>query len=209
MTGTRSRLIAATSELFRRRGYHATSVKDVTTAAKATTGSLYHFFPGGKSELARAVVSETGLVYQQLFEAIADAADGPAEGVRDFFDGAAVMLAETDYIDVCPIGTVAREVANTDEALRMASDQVFKGWTEALARRLADAGLSDSESRDLATTVVAAIEGGFILARTARDAEVLRTIGAQLRQLVSEAVKSAHDDPHLGAAAANSRQTSN
>ncbi len=51
-------------------------MKDVTTAAEATTGSLYHFFLGGKSELARAVVSETGLAYEQLFEAIADAALG-------------------------------------------------------------------------------------------------------------------------------------
>ena len=206
MTETRNRLIAATSELFRRRGYNGTSMKDVTTAAEATTGSLYHFFPGGKADLAQAVVSETGLAYEELFEAIADAAGSLADGVGDFFDGAATMLAETDYIDVCPIGTVAREVASTDEALRLASGQVFNGWIEALRKRLVASGLSDAEAQGLATTVVAAIEGGFILARTARDAEVLRTIGAQLRQLVSEAVKSPGSDPHAVAAAARSRQ---
>jgi AcrR family transcriptional regulator len=201
VTETRDRLIAATNELFRRQGYNGTSVKDVTTAAGATTGSLYHFFPGGKSELAQAVVSETGLAYEQLFEAIADAAQGgAAEGVGDFFDGAAVVLAETSYIDVCPIGTVAREVASTDEALRIATQRVFKRWTEALATRLVAAGLSDTESQALATTVVAALEGGFILARTARDAEVLRTIGHQLRLLVAEAIKSAHTEMHPGTA---------
>lgn len=191
MTDTRQRLITATNESFRRRGYHGTALSDVRAASGATTGSLYHFFPGGKSELARAVVTETGAAYQELFEAIADAADGPAAGVGDFFDGAAGVLAETDYIDVCPIGTVAREVANTEETLRTASHGVFTSWTEALSTRLTGAGVSDGEARSVATTVIAALEGGFILARTARDADVLRTIGAHMRDLVARSVAAA------------------
>lgn len=190
MADTRERLVTATNELFRRRGYNGTGLKDVTTAAEATTGSLYHFFPGGKSELATAVVAETGTAYEQLFEAIADQAAGPAEGVRDFFDGAAAVLAETDYIDVCPIGTVAREVANTDEGLRLASDRVFNGWIDALTNRLTGAGLDPGESRSLATTVVAALEGGFILSRTARNADVLRAIGGQMCELVARTLES-------------------
>ena len=204
MAKTRDRLIAATNELFRRRGYNGTGLKDVTTAAEATTGSLYHFFPGGKSELARAVVAETGRAYEELFIAIADAADGPAEGVGDFFDGAAAVLAETDYIDVCPIGTVAREVANTDDALRAISDQVFAGWILALAQRLTVAGVPEAAARALATTVVAALEGGFILTRTGRDAEVLRTIGAQMRRLVDDAVTAAEPDKKCEAPAGES-----
>ena len=178
-----------------RRGFHGTSLKDVTTAAEATTGSLYHFFPGGKSELARAVVTETGLAYEQLFVVIADAAAGPAAGVSDFFDGAADVLVESGYIDVCPIGTVAREVANTDEELRAACEQVFRSWTTALAQRLGHAGVAEADSLSLAATVVAALEGGFILARTSRDAELLRAIGAQMQTLVSEAVEQAGARP--------------
>ena len=200
MADTRNRLIAATNELFRRRGYNGTCLKDVTTAAEATTGSLYHFFPGGKSELARAVITETGLAYGQLFATIADASTGPAEGVDDFFNSAANVLAETDYIDVCPIGTVAREVANTDDAIRVASVQVFTGWTTALAQRIRHAGPSATTANALATTVVAVLEGGFFLVRTARDAEILRAIGAQMRHLVAEAVETAQHDISRNAA---------
>jgi AcrR family transcriptional regulator len=191
MTGTRQRLVAATNELFRRRGYNGTGLKEVTVTAEATTGSLYHFFPGGKSELAAAVITETGAAYQQLFELIADGAPGVADGVRDFFDGAAAVLAETDYVDVCPIGTVAREVASTDETLRATSGRVFAGWIDALTARLVDAGLDRPEAKDVATSVVAALEGGFILSRTARDADLLRSIGAQMHDLVAGRVATA------------------
>lgn len=185
MADTRDRLLAATNELFRCRGYNGTALKDVTTAADATTGSLYHFFPGGKVQLAEAVITESGLAYQHLFEAIADDAAGPAQAIVDLFDGAAQVLGDTGYIDVCPIGTVAREVANTEETLRVASDRVFAGWIDAATDRFARAGLADAASRSLATTVIAALEGGFILARTSRDAQVLRDIGLQMRDLIN------------------------
>jgi AcrR family transcriptional regulator len=188
MVDTRARLVAAAAELFRRSGFNGTALKDVTSTAEATTGSLYHFFPGGKSELAAAVLTETGAAYQQLFEVIAEEAAGPVEAVVAFFDGAADVLAEIDYIDVCPIGTVAREVASTDDRVRIAADDVFRSWTGAAATRFTAAGIPTAEADQLATTVVAALEGGFILARARRDGQLLRTIGEQMGQLVANAV---------------------
>jgi AcrR family transcriptional regulator len=185
VAATRDRLVASTNESFRRRGYNGTALKDVIAAAGATTGSLYHFFPEGKAQLAEAAILDSGAAYQQLFEAIADEATGPAEAVGAFFDAAAQVLAETDYIDVCPIGTVAREVASTDEGLRRATAHVFTGWLDVAADRFAAAGMAGADARALATTVVAALEGGFVLARTQRDADVLRGIGAQMRELVA------------------------
>ena len=134
VAGTRDRLLAATNESFRKRGYNGTSLKQVTSAANAPTGSLYHFFPGGKDDLAAAVITTSGAAYRELFEAIADAAASPEAAVTDFFDGAAAVLEETDFIDPCPIGTVAREVASTNEPLRIATEQVFAGWIDSRAQ---------------------------------------------------------------------------
>lgn len=191
MSDTRTRLITATNELFRRHGYNGTGLKDVTTTAEATTGSLYHFFPGGKADLAAAVLIETGLVYQQLFEAIAADAATPAHAVRDFFDGAADVLEATDYIDVCPIGTVAREVASTDDALRSAADQAFAGWINSLTHQLEQHGCDESTAHTTAITVIAALEGGFVLTRARRDADLLRAIGRDMERFVDAAVQAA------------------
>src|SRR5690348_11136966 len=115
---TRDRLVTAANEQFRRHGYHGTSLKAVTTAADATIGSLYHFFPGGKDELAAVALEESGATYLELFGAIATDAGDTVSAVRAFFDGAADVLETTDFIEICPIGTVAREVASNNEPLR-------------------------------------------------------------------------------------------
>ena len=190
MPDTRTRILTATGELFRRHGFHGTSLKQVTQAAAATTGSLYHFFPGGKDELARAVLTTSGAAYQELFELIADGAATPADAISDFFDGAADTLEEHDFVDICPIGTVAREVASTDETLRAASQAVFGGWIDAAARRFAAAGLPAADANELATTVVAALDGAIVLARTARDAGVLRVTGRNMRALVDARMRA-------------------
>src|SRR5215467_6996597 len=104
MSDTRTRLLTATNESFRRRGFNGTSLKHITAAAGAPIGSLYHFFPGGKDDLALAAITTSGAAYRQLFELIADAAPDVPSAITDFFDGVAAVLAESDYIDPCPIG---------------------------------------------------------------------------------------------------------
>lgn len=188
MASTRERLVTATNELFRRRGYHGTGLKEITTAAAATTGSLYHYFPGGKRELARAVLIESGESYRQLFELIADEADSAADGVLSFFDGAAQVLEDSDFIDLCPIGTVAREVASTDEDLRLVAATVFDSWVDSAARRLERDGIDPATARELAEVLVTTLEGGFLLARSRRDAGVLRRLGPRMGGLVDDAV---------------------
>lgn len=188
MVDTRARLMTATAELFRRQGYNGTSLKQVTEAAGAPIGSLYHFFPGGKDDLAEAVIGSSGQAYQELFELIADAAADMATAVTDFFDAAAVVLEETGYLDACPIGTVALEVASTNDRLRSATHAVFEGWVGAATSRLVAAGLDAGQARELATTLVVAVEGGFMLSRAAQRPEPMRTAGRHMRQLVEWAL---------------------
>lgn len=188
MAGTRDRILTATGELFRRHGYHGTALKQVTTAAEAPFGSLYHFFPGGKEELAEAVIRTSGAAYGELFEVIFDAAPDAAQAVSDFFDGAALVLEATGYVDACPIGTVALEVASTNERLRQATADVFDTWVATATDRLRAAGIPADRAGDLAVALVAGIEGGFMLSRAARSPEPMRTTGRLLREQVAAAL---------------------
>jgi AcrR family transcriptional regulator len=185
MADTRDRLVATTAELFQRQGFNGTSMKQITEGAEATTGSLYHFFPGGKDELAAEVIKTAGAGYLELFQIVTAAAKSPTEAIAMLFDGAAATLEESDFVDACPLFTVALEVASVDEPLRSACQAVFLTWVATATTMFRNDGMAPREADELAATVVAAIGGAFTLARTARDANLMRAIGRNMTALVA------------------------
>jgi AcrR family transcriptional regulator len=191
MTATRDRIIVASNELFRRYGYNGTSLSQISTASGATTGSIYHFFPGGKEDLGVAVIETTGGVYRELFESIAGATSDPSQGILDVFVGAAATLEQTDFIDPCPIGTMAREVANVSEPLRLAASRAFDSWVDAVARHVAAAGVATDNAQSLAELSVTSLEGGFVLSRTRRDAAILGRIGRHVTDVIRAEIAAA------------------
>src|SRR3954454_17533898 len=118
--GTKQRILDTTAALFQRYGYTGTGLKQIVANANAPLGSLYHFFPGGKQQLGDEVVRRSGQMYLELVETVVKAAPDVVTGVRDAFEGAAEVLRETDYVDACPVATVALEVASSNETLRVA-----------------------------------------------------------------------------------------
>ena len=97
MADTRTRIVEATTELLRVQGFNGTSLKQVIERSGATTGSVYHFFPGGKDELAVASIIESGAAYQELFELFADESpDDFGAMIAGFFAAAADALEEFD-----------------------------------------------------------------------------------------------------------------
>lgn len=191
MTDRRTRIITATNELFRVWGYHGTTLSQISEASGATTGSIYHFFPGGKEELTVAVIESTADAYRQLFETIADEAADPVSAYVDFFDAGAALLAESNYIDPCPIGSIAREVASISEPLRRAAEAAFDSWIQAGTDHLTRAGVDAETAGDLAIVFVGAVEGGFVLSRTRRSPEPLLAAARTLIPLVASALARA------------------
>jgi AcrR family transcriptional regulator len=185
---TRERIIQASSALFMERGYRASGLKQISAASAAPIGSLYHFFPGGKEELAAETLRSSGAAYQQLVETVFDSAPDIVTGVKDCFDGAAEVLRATDYADACPIATVALEVASSDDHLRRVTATIFDSWLESAATRLERAGVNPSRAHELATVLVAALEGGFLLSRAAKDTAPMHAIGRAMVELVEAAV---------------------
>src|SRR5260221_3950403 len=81
-TDSRSRMIHAAAELFRQRGYHATTFSDVVRESGAPRGSTYFHFPGGKQELAREAIAKAGDEVEELVDEAARHADDPRSLVR-------------------------------------------------------------------------------------------------------------------------------
>jgi AcrR family transcriptional regulator len=178
VASTRERIVDAGSGLFRKQGYNGTGVKQIVAEANAPFGSLYHFFPGGKTELGEEVIRSSGAMYIELFATIAAQAPDVLSAVGEFFSGAADTLRETNYEDACPIATVALEVASTNEPLRKATADVFDSWIEGATEYFVWAGIDRSRARELALTMLSLLEGAFVFSRALRSTEPVLVAGA-------------------------------
>ncbi len=185
---TRERILYTSAELFRRQGYAGTGLKQVAAQSEAPFGSIYHFFPGGKEQLAEDVLRTGGRFFLALYEAIAAEAPDLPTTVRDFFAGAAVTLSSTDYADACPIATVAGEISSTHDLLRLATAEVFESWLLALEEDGVESGIPQAEARTLALSILALLEGAFLLSRSLRSTEPMSATGETAVALVQSAL---------------------
>ena len=184
---TRQRLVTAAAELMRRHGYAATGIKSILTAAGAPYGSLYHFFPGGKAALGRAVIEDGGVAYRELVESFYRDAD-PVVATQQLFEGGADLLESTGFADACPIATIAGEIADTHETMRTAAAAAFDSWTATLAAHLVAHGTDPARADATAIELFCLIEGAFLHARTTRSADAVRVAGRRAVAIVAEAV---------------------
>jgi AcrR family transcriptional regulator len=169
---TRERILAATGDLLRRKGFSGTGLKEIVKAAKAPFGSVYHFFPEGKEQLGAEAIRVSGQAYNALVATFFEGTTDVVAATRAFFDAAAEMLAATDYQDACPIATVALEVASESEPMRHATAQVFESWMADAEGYLEAAGVA--RARPFAIRLFMLLEGAFLLCRSWKSTEPMR-----------------------------------
>lgn len=177
---TREAILTAAAELMRHKGYGAVGMKDIAAASGAPIGSLYHHFRGGKQQIAREALVNAGNAYGLLIPSIVDEHDDLGEAVDAVFTQAAEDMAATGFANMCPVASVAAEVADTVEPLRDAMAEVFTGWLDGAAAYFVLRGVAESQARDVTIAIVAGLEGAFVLARTLRTTEPLLAAGRVL-----------------------------
>jgi hypothetical protein len=89
-------------------------------------------------------------------------------------------MAGTGFVNMCPVASVAAEVADTVEELRETSATVFQGWVDGGSAYFSSRGLDASQAREVTLALIGALEGAFVLARTLRSTEPLHAVGGAL-----------------------------
>lgn len=182
---TDERIVLAMAELLRRQGYAATGINQLVEASGAPTGSIYHHFKGGKLAVAAAALRQTGAVYIQLLPLLLDPYDDLATGIEAAFAQAAEDMETTGWANMCPVGTVTGEIADTVPELRAVAADVIAHWVDEGSRYLMSRGLSDSNARSAVYALISALEGAFILARGQRSREPLLAAGRAMAAYVA------------------------
>ena len=174
---TRERILAAATELIAQQGVAGTHTDQVRDAAGISGSQLYHYFDS-KQALIRAVITR---------QADAVGADGDLpqigaldshEALRAWADAAIERQGQNDGRGECNLGTLAGELSVSDEESRAELSTGFLRWKELLRdglRHMQERGelQPDADVGELAYALLAALQGGTLMAQTLRTTEPL------------------------------------
>jgi AcrR family transcriptional regulator len=156
----------------RLKGVGNTTLDDVVVASHTSKSQLYNHF-SDKADLTRAVVQRWG--ERRLEEQ--GAALGRLDSIRGLESWRDAIVQRNTVVSGahgCILGSLATEVADRDDEARRTLRADFQAWEHLLAggleRMRADGILSaEADPEELATGIMAALQGGYLLAQTAHD----------------------------------------
>lgn len=168
---TRTRILKAAQQLFRKRGYHATGLNDILELAQAPKGSMYHHFPSGKEEIGVYVIENITAGLLGLF---AQSRARSAHAVVQQVGEQLVMVAEKTQFEICALYSAFVAERKTSPLLGEAVATAYGQMIDVLQARLAQDGMSARAAKEKAQMTVALLEGGSLLAQARQDASLFR-----------------------------------
>ncbi len=182
----RARLLQAALTIIRAKGYSATSIDDLCTAAGVTKGAFFHHFPT-KEALAVAAADHWSEITGRMFAAAPyhTHAD-PLARVLGYIDFRASLLAGPVEGFTCLAGTMVQEVFAEHPPIREACDTAITTHAENLEADIAEAmaahHVTNTTARSLALHTQAVVQGAFILAKARGGPDLARETVTHLRR---------------------------
>jgi TetR/AcrR family transcriptional regulator, transcriptional repressor for nem operon len=183
---TRQRIVTAAASLILQQGVAGTTLDDVRAEAGVSSSQIYHYF-ADKEALVRAVVEhQAQTVVGDIHEPALAAIEG-IDGLRAWRDMIVSIQRDADCRGGCPLGSLGSELAEIDHAARCDVAAGFARWEAAISSCLSgmrDRGqiVASADLGQLATAILAALQGGLALAQVRRD---VRPLAAALDVMIS------------------------
>jgi AcrR family transcriptional regulator len=173
---TRARIVASSADLVLARGVGGTTLDDIRAGTATSKSQLFHYFPGGKSELVAAIASLQGERVLDAQRPYLDALDS-----WDAWEGwrrAVLSHYGSQRHWGCPISALAREVIDADSERATELAAYMDRWRSYLqdgVERMRSAGLlrPEVDAEKLALAIFAALQGGLLLTQAMQSLEPL------------------------------------
>jgi TetR/AcrR family transcriptional repressor of lmrAB and yxaGH operons len=175
---SRDEIVDRLIDLFRTHGFEGTSIARIAAATGLGKSSLYHHFPGGKEEMAAAVVARVhDWAATHLIAPLRT--DGPRPvrigrmlaAVRELYDGGRQ-----------PCLIAAMLVGTPDPGLARVLRQTVEAWLDAIVEALGATGAKRRRARKSALDALARLQGALVLARALGSPEPFEAAVAAMRE---------------------------
>ncbi len=172
---TRARIVEEAAALIHERGVASTTLEDVKVAAEVSGSQMYHYFPD-KNALVEAVIDyQADAIVNNQGQLLRS-----ANGVEAWRKMVITEAKRTRAKGGCPLGSLGGQLAECDPEARVLIAAGFDQWAAAIGDGLrslhADGKLpSGIDPDDLATTLLATLQGGLLLAQVQRSTRPFET----------------------------------
>jgi len=158
-------------------GVAATTIDDVLAASSTSKSQFYQHFED-KGELVYEVITQRAdevLSWQRLRLEKVDS----FRGLYQWRDAMVQRCALRSGFWGCELGSLAAELSDSDDKARASLSEHFTEWQTLLSsalERMRDNNVlgAQADTRALATGLLAAVEGGYLLSQTGRDPRLMQ-----------------------------------
>lgn len=177
-------VIPMVAEVFRELGYEGASMSKITARTRLSKGSLYHFFPGGKEEMASEILAHIeNWFIRNIYEPLER--DDPLKAIHNMWREVDAYFRSGQRI--CLVGAFALD--ETRDRFASSIRQYFRRWIDALCAALVRAGASADAAAAISEETVGGIQGGLILSRALHDGTLFERTLAGLAERVTKCVR--------------------
>lgn len=181
--GSREKMLETAISLMRRTGLSGAGINEVVRESGAPKGSMYHYFPGGKQQLARDALELYASRVRDFLDSTLSASGTPAARIRALFEALARRIEEAQFQASCAAGTVSLDLDPELEPLRNSIATAFSIWVDTIAAHFRSRNARAANS--FAGLVLTTIEGAYIRSRAAQSADPFREAGRWLSALAA------------------------
>lgn len=188
---TRQRFVTAAANLFWQRGYSATSMNEILAEAESSAGNLYNYFSSKEALLTDAIAELELRIMRDAINPGADTPANPVDRIVQILDVFRDNLLSSKYQRGSPLGRLAAELGGSG----VGSDELataflrFRGEIGARIRQL-DRAMPSDRADELATVVVALLEGSLLQAQALRSVEPLDVCVRHVKTMLGEYVSA-------------------
>lgn len=185
---TRERILARSAQLFNRQGYAGASLSDIMRETGLEKGGIYNHF-ASKEQLA---LEAFDYAYKQVQQRVRAALEGKRNAIDRLNTIISVFesLIEDPLVPGgCPILNTAIEADDSNEPLRDRARSAMDNLRSTI-RRIVQRGIErkeirpDVEGDEVASIMIASLEGAVMLSNLYKDAAHIRRAGNYMRGYV-------------------------
>jgi AcrR family transcriptional regulator len=169
---TRARIVEGAATLIRERGIAAVAMDDIRAATSTSKSQLFHYFPGGRTELLAAVAQhEADRVIDDQRPAIDDLSSWASWQAWQ----ALVVERYTRQGEHCPLAALTSELGKSSPEARAIVRELMDRWQGLLTAGVRAFRPAAADPDEAAGIILAALQGGVALLMSTGNPRYLQT----------------------------------